>query len=155
MPDRGGEAGGDCPVAFLPGIRRWGGLNRGVYFLILRGKVVYVGQAFSSVDARISSHACDQARPFDDAWWLPCHARDLNMIERFFIDLFDPPFNYDAITASRRGETTAQRREKKQQARECDRTGTFQGKLLEYGGVTMRQILSALEAAGLNEGGRP
>jgi hypothetical protein len=141
MPNGGGEAGGESPrdawwnrcgkkpavPAALAGLGRlewWRGPRPGIYFLLRKGRVVYVGQNSGSVDARIYSHSTDRTKPFDDAWWFPCARANLNELERHYIDLFHPPYNCDPASCRHRGETRAERDKahlmRAKEARECD-----------------------------------
>ncbi|WP_120636053.1 helix-turn-helix domain-containing protein [Ruegeria sp. EL01] len=64
----------------------------GVYFLILNGHVVYVGQSRNIVQ-RINTHRADKA--FDKVQVFPCEPYELNDYEGFFIRLLRPPLNGD------------------------------------------------------------
>ena len=65
---------------------------RGVYFLIRKGRVMYVGQSVN-VFSRISAHA--QERVFDRMAWLPCGAHEIDKLEATYIHLFRPDWNGD------------------------------------------------------------
>jgi hypothetical protein len=66
----------------------------GIYHLLRRGQVVYIGQSVNVV-ARIASWLSTTWRGFDfDAWrFYPCAAADLNRLELEHIQQFDPPMN--------------------------------------------------------------
>jgi hypothetical protein len=83
----------DGEPAALTGIgplHPWSGVRSGVYFLLLEGVVVYVGQSVT-VDARIIAHV--SAKEFDQAWWTPCDPTKLDETEQRYIDLFRPTLN--------------------------------------------------------------
>ncbi|GIK83061.1 MAG: hypothetical protein BroJett024_41660 [Alphaproteobacteria bacterium] len=63
----------------------------GVYFLIHRSRVVYVGQSVNIL-ARIADHA-RSVRTFDRAHWVLCPEKDLNELEATYIDVLRPPLN--------------------------------------------------------------
>jgi hypothetical protein len=80
-------------------------LGSGVYFLLRRGEVVYVGQAVC-VARRIGAHIGE--KDFDAAIYIPCDRGDLDRIEQQFITEMNPLFNrrgcrYRSVTF--RGET--------------------------------------------------
>jgi hypothetical protein len=61
----------------------------GVYFLVKAGEVVYVGQSIN-VYGRIGSHV---DKDFDEVFWFPVPAGELNSVEAAFIRLLKPPLN--------------------------------------------------------------
>jgi len=64
----------------------------GVYFLVYRGRVVYVGQA-QSIPIRIAAHVTEQRKRFDSAYAIPVRRFALNDVERAFITLLEPKYN--------------------------------------------------------------
>ena len=64
----------------------------GVYFLFDRGNVVYVGQS-TDVFLRVRQHFNDPAKRFDKWAYLNVAVEDLEMVEREYIDLFQPYLN--------------------------------------------------------------
>ena len=63
----------------------------GVYFLIKNGRIVYVGQSFS-VFARVNQHKTDR-KDFDSMAYVPCDAKDLDILESLYIHMFQPDLN--------------------------------------------------------------
>jgi len=63
----------------------------GVYFLIHRSRVVYVGQSVN-IMARIADHA-RSSKTFDRAHWVLCPEKDLSELEATYIDALKPPLN--------------------------------------------------------------
>ena len=61
----------------------------GVYFLIYKNKIVYVGQSVN-VYSRMSSHT---NKKFDSFTAIPCPKEHLNVLESLYIHMFDPPLN--------------------------------------------------------------
>ena len=61
----------------------------GIYFLILRGRVVYVGQSVSALN-RIATH---REKYFDSYAFLPCKPEDLDRIESLYIHVLQPAQN--------------------------------------------------------------
>lgn len=66
-------------------------LGPGIYMLLLKGKVVYVGQS-NRVMQRLSTHSIDVTE-FDDIMFLPCNECDLRRLEAYYIDLHQPARN--------------------------------------------------------------
>lgn len=64
----------------------------GVYFLIYRGIVVYVGQA-RSVRQRVGQHISEGRKTFDAVSYHPCDVGDLDALERRYILQFLPKYN--------------------------------------------------------------
>jgi len=63
--------------------------HTGVYFLIFKEELVYVGQSVN-VFARISSHA---DKHFDKYAFIPCSREDLDTIESLYIHVLRPRLN--------------------------------------------------------------
>lgn len=73
--------------------------NSGIYFLVLKNAVIYIGQTKKKVVDRIymelgnrSNHS--NCKPFDSVYFIPFEPNELNNIEKEFIQLFLPKFNY-------------------------------------------------------------
>ena len=64
----------------------------GVYFLILEGRVVYVGQSIC-VQSRIYDHSKDGSKVFDSIAYLKCDKTSLNATESLYIHLLQPEYN--------------------------------------------------------------
>ena len=64
----------------------------GIYFLIFNQSIVYVGQ---SVDLwqRIQQHRAKKEIAFDSVSWVHCEARNLNAVEKHYIDTLKPKHN--------------------------------------------------------------
>lgn len=62
----------------------------GVYFLINKGKIVYVGQS-RNVHARLAVHLDEKC--FDSASVIPCKISELDEVELFYIRKFRPALN--------------------------------------------------------------
>ena len=70
----------------------------GVYFLLLRDQVVYVGQSVD-VMGRVTSHiTADPRRLWDSFSVLECQADRLCVTERAYLDQLLPPYNKDWAT---------------------------------------------------------
>lgn len=63
-----------------------------IYFLLLRGKVVYVGRS-SNVCKRVGQHIAQWSKPFDAYYAHYCDERDLNRVEWGYIEKFQPAYN--------------------------------------------------------------
>ncbi len=62
----------------------------GIYFLLLRGTIVYVGQSLN-VFARLSQHVKDKT--FDSWHWVPCPISQIMAAERAYIQALKPTLN--------------------------------------------------------------
>lgn len=62
----------------------------GIYFLILKGEIVYVGQS-TNVHTRTASHLLE--KQFDRVSVVECAAEHLNKLELLYIRKFNPPLN--------------------------------------------------------------
>lgn len=81
----GVAAGCPTPVEPIP--------NRsGIYFLLWKGKVVYVGQSVH-VDWRVTTHYGERTKQFDSAFFLPFRESELNHFEDAFIRAIKPKYN--------------------------------------------------------------
>lgn len=67
-------------------------LVTGIYFLILDGEIVYVGQSIDCT-GRLSDHAKDMGKPFDSIYIIDAEADELNHLEGYYIRLFRPIYN--------------------------------------------------------------
>lgn len=74
----------------------------GVYFLHLKGEVVYVGQA-ANMRKRIGQHLVEGQKDFDSVSCIPCRKSLLLKIERHFIEQFLPPYNQCHLSQELRG----------------------------------------------------
>jgi hypothetical protein len=63
----------------------------GIYFLLLKKKIIYIGQAVN-VFARIGDHA-RTTKDFDAWTWIPCPRDNLLKLESQYIQWFRPPLN--------------------------------------------------------------
>lgn len=75
----------DCLIEY-----RQFGLGSGVYFLIQKGEVVYVGQSVS-VSSRVDQHIL--TKDFDRVFYIPTKKRHLQHLESDFIKLLRPVLN--------------------------------------------------------------
>jgi hypothetical protein len=64
----------------------------GVYFLISRGFIVYVGKSVN-VASRVGQHLMDDAKQFDSIKVLSLPESDLEAVEKFLIYKFKPELN--------------------------------------------------------------
>lgn len=62
----------------------------GVYFLVNKQKIVYVGQS-NNIFNRLGSHAA--SKEFESFAYIPCKAELLDKLESLYIHLFRPPLN--------------------------------------------------------------
>lgn len=69
-----------------------------VYFLMLRGRVMYVGQT-QNLLTRIWLHELYKA--FDEVRFIRCAPEDLEAVERYWTEIFDPPWKCSTITNPR------------------------------------------------------
>lgn len=76
-------------------------LQSGIYFLVHKAKVVYIGQAICVV-TRIGQHYIEGEKIFDSVWFVPIPKSDLNFIERAFIKLLKPKYNFSGIPGKRK-----------------------------------------------------
>lgn len=77
----------------------------GVYFLLSGYTVVYVGKS-ENCPLRISLH-CKGPMVFDSYHYIPFHIDEISEMERHYIDLFDPIYNIDNLTKSKRKALTS------------------------------------------------
>ena len=61
--------------------------NCGVYFLVAKGRVTYVGQSVN-VPTRVQTHK--RYKEFDSYCFIPCEKDDLNVLESLYIHAFSP-----------------------------------------------------------------
>ena len=62
----------------------------GIYFLILKKKIVYVGQSIN-IYKRLDRHK--GKKEFDSVTFIDCHPDDLTRLEAAYIAKFQPPLN--------------------------------------------------------------
>lgn len=74
--------------------------KQGVYFLILKEAVVYVGATMKGIQARCNFHQSNKS--FDTVLFLciNCRWESITQYERMFIELFDPFFNDELFERS-------------------------------------------------------
>lgn len=75
-------------------------LVSGVYFLALKGEVVYVGQS-QNVMRRIAYHL--ESKLFDAAFYIPTAPDQMNETEAYYIRVMQPRYNRDAKGKTRLG----------------------------------------------------
>ena len=87
----------------------------GIYFLIRKGQVVYVGRSVC-VQMRLAQHI--REKKFDAYAWVPCLSVDAEELERRYIRSLKPRLNKDQITkrerAAAQAEKAAARRRERQ-----------------------------------------
>jgi hypothetical protein len=66
-----------------------------VYFLVKQGRVMYVGQT-RNLYARTWQH--ELYKDFDEVLFIRCAPEELAVVERYWIDYFDPPWKSFTIT---------------------------------------------------------
>ena len=66
----------------------------GVYFLLLEGRVVYVGQSLCVHD-RIIRHLRNPDKKFDSFSYIEVNAKRLDAVETQYIEHFRPEYNFD------------------------------------------------------------
>lgn len=66
----------------------------GIYFLVLRGEIVYVGQSINPL-CRLGQHAAE--RQFDSFVVLPCPVKELATIEGAYILALRPRYNKNGL----------------------------------------------------------
>lgn len=71
----------------------------GIYFLIKNYEIIYIGKS-CAVDRRISEHM--ESRDFDAWYWIACPKKDLNELERIYLNKFMPHLNIDLGTKANR-----------------------------------------------------
>lgn len=62
----------------------------GIYFLLKKGRVVYVGQSVN-VFGRIAQHS--NSKNFDSIAWVACEKSNLDKLESLYIHTLRPPLN--------------------------------------------------------------
>lgn len=67
-------------------------LKSGIYFLIRRSQIIYVGQSID-VDARVWQHHQERKITFTSWNWTPCPVNDLPELEAYWILGLQPEFN--------------------------------------------------------------
>lgn len=77
----------------------WPQSDCGIYFLLVGGQIMYVGKS-TNIVFRIATHTL--MRTFDSWSWVPCAKRNLEALERAYINALMPPWNCDSITVKRR-----------------------------------------------------
>jgi hypothetical protein len=77
----------------------WKSLGCGVYFLLFRKKIIYVGRG-TEVSVRLAAHTRD--KKFDAWFFISCEEHELEVTERAYLDALDPPLNHDHTTCMRR-----------------------------------------------------
>lgn len=84
----------DIPKAIqhISGLQRAPLFAPGVYFLVSRGDVVYVGQSISPT-RRIGDHISEGIKSFDDVFVLDTPRPALDQVEAAFIALLKPKYN--------------------------------------------------------------
>lgn len=66
----------------------------GVYFLLRKERIVYVGQS-TNVYARLGCHASTGGKEFDAQHVIECELGELNWLEALYIVKFRPEYNRD------------------------------------------------------------
>lgn len=64
--------------------------NIGVYFLILKGVIVYIGQSID-IQSRVGAHY--GVLDFDSYSYIECAKSDLDLVESIYIHIYSPPLN--------------------------------------------------------------
>lgn len=64
----------------------------GIYFLYLKGEVVYIGQALN-IMTRINTHLHEKKKEFDSVSWVSVPVELLTKIEIKYIQEHDPKYN--------------------------------------------------------------
>lgn len=74
----------------------------GIYFLFVADRCVYVGKAFN-VHSRVRTHYVGkrEAKTFDSYSWFACTREELDLYERYFIQMICPPLNVAAAPLSK------------------------------------------------------
>jgi len=63
-----------------------------VYFLFRRSEIVYIGQSKGWL-SRVVEHLCKSEIIFDSYTFLPCLAKNLDVVERRYIEKYRPKYN--------------------------------------------------------------
>lgn len=80
-------------------------IHAGVYFLIKKYKIVYVGQSVNVIQ-RVRSHRSEGVKDFDAYNFILCKPEELNALESIYIHRFSPehnqnvPIDFTSILAS-------------------------------------------------------
>ena len=64
----------------------------GIYLLKQKDKVVYVGQSID-ISFRVKTHSMDNLKEFDDISIIECSKKNLNSVESFYIQYYNPRYN--------------------------------------------------------------
>ncbi len=105
----------DEPAVPLPALCPNATLS-GVYFLCLKGVVVYVGQSIS-VLGRISNHVVDATKQWDAVYFIPYDMDVLSQAETHWIDKLKPFYNLEG--KARTAEKAMKRAARDRQARKA------------------------------------
>lgn len=98
-----GEAKTDAPPQIIGGVTLEeirdaavpAGTACGIYFLLLDGEIVYVGQSLN-IHSRMGNHlSTTNFKPFDSAAWIPVDPAELKWVEAFYIAKFRPLYNFN------------------------------------------------------------
>lgn len=68
-----------------------------VYFLLLNGEIVYVGQTSAPWPARILAHLKEDEKKFDDVWFVEVDRQSLDAVENRYIQEFQPKYNQSGL----------------------------------------------------------
>lgn len=66
----------------------------GVYFLICRDKIVYIGKASYSIEDRLNMHRSRRRMMFDSIYVIKADSDEVDYLEKFYIDKFAPKYNF-------------------------------------------------------------
>lgn len=66
----------------------------GIYFLICKSKIVYVGKATYSIEDRLNIHRAKKRMTFDSISVIKCDLSELNLLEKYYIAKFTPKYNF-------------------------------------------------------------
>ena len=64
-----------------------------IYFILLKGKIIYVGQTQGKISVRLSSFKKEKKTEYDEVYYIVRQAKDLDITESYYIGKFNPQYN--------------------------------------------------------------
>lgn len=66
----------------------------GIYFLICKDKVIYVGKASYSIEDRLNTHRSRKRMKFDSIYAIRADRNEIDQLEKLYIEKYTPKFNF-------------------------------------------------------------
>lgn len=64
-----------------------------IYFIFSKGEIIYVGQTTSDISLRLYQFKKEKKVQYDEVYFILRHPKDLDEIEKYYIDRFKPCYN--------------------------------------------------------------